>query len=1202
MTTAINPGRHEDLAVAQVPAGITLVGSELRSTNLERDAREPHLNSPYVGARALDVLDRVTNAIADLKRTRAWSFTGPYGSGKSTLSNLLDAFLGHDIGRQAEAQAAVEATSPGLATRLAQAREALAPKGFLGAVVTASREPLAATVHRALVTAAERKWKKRPPKAVAQALQACAEHEVPTTEDLLDALTALCDTGHPVLMIIDEFGKSLEYLAASGDSGSAENDVFLLQMLAEKGAGRSGLPLFIFTLQHLAFSDYAARSSAIQTKEWAKVQGRFEDITFAPNLGDAVHLLHRRLDQSAVSELGRRLIHSQAQAAADAWTDHALNAVVHISPEIFVGLYPLHPLTAVAAPLLAFQIGQHDRTLIGFLANDEPNTVRRAIEEASTSRPERASTVRLPQLYDYFFASGRTTILASANASRWLEVDNRLNEAHGLPLEDQDILKAIGVLNLIDVDGVLRATPAMIQFALNDPTDAANPEYFNVLQQRLQHLVETGFLTHRAYSNEYRVWQGTDVDIDARVKEIAVRVDPSHVADYLSKHLGTVLPTEVVAGAHTQRTGMLRYFRTAVSLQADKLDGPDVVSDAADGVIVFHLGKFDSRPLVNSPLPVLIGTTRDPVAVLEAGITLRALEDLRHEDDIDLVAGREIEERIAEISHDIGAKLDEAFNPRSAESTWYLWRSGQETRTEQWEPIEARSYAALVSAACDRVYSQTPHIRNEMAGRHELTSNGARARRVLLSDLVVKTGLPVLGYDTAKYSQERAMYHGVVEYLGLHRAVHEVDDAIQAESIATHGVSRPDPKKHPHVVPVWEVLERALTNAAEPTPVVDIYHQLMAPPYGVKAGVVPILMVAALILRGADVALFEEGNYCPRLSPEIIERLLADTGPDRFAIKAVPIGEGQRSLVVERLATALSVDMPRSRTARNPQLLAVTRAMLERVMVLTPYARYTRRLSPDALKVRQVLSAATDPDELIFSALPQALGLDPILATATKDKQTAESYVDRLTSALDDISHASEALRRDVVVALGEAFGISGDLRQLRTGLTEALGGFANASLEVDLQGFVSRVLNTSLPDEDWLDPIIIRLTNKALGDWADQDVENFPLRVKEMARRLDRVSHLYEVKETLLVPRAAEPKQIDTHLLTLTTPQGTEARTLIHMPKQSRSTADALVVSVIRQAEQQLGPGGARILLAALAERLAATDSDHDPLGKEKL
>ncbi|MFE2271084.1 ATP-binding protein [Streptomyces lavendulae] len=1188
-------------ATAQLPAGITLVGSELRSTNLERDVRERQLNSPYVGARALDVLERLTNAVGDLGRTRAWSFTGPYGSGKSTLSNLFDAFLGHDEARRTEAEAAVTATSPGYAARLVRVRDKLAPGGFLGAVATARREPLAATIHRALQTAVERRWKSRPPKAVAQALAQCAAREVPTAQDLEDLVTVLCDTA-PVLLILDEFGKSLEYVAAAGDAGDADSDVFLLQMLAEKGAGRSGLPLFIFTLQHLAFTDYAARSSAVQTQEWAKVQGRFEDITFAPNLGDAVHLMRRRLDLSAVGEPGLALIQEQARAAAEAWSDHALNSVVDISVETFAGLYPLHPLTAIAAPLLASQIGQHDRSLTGFLAGDEPNTVRRSLETLGSGAPERASTVRLPQLYDYFFASGRTTILASSNASRWLEVDMRLNEAHGLPAEDQEVIKVIGVLNLIDADGLLRATPSMIQFALHDPTDASDEGRFGALQERLSRLVAEGFVVHRAYSNEYRVWQGTDVDIDARVREVATRIQAADVVEYFSKHLGKVLPAAVVAGRHSQRTGMLRYFVTAVSHEGEKIDGPEVVKDAADGLIVYHLGALENRPAVNSPLPVLVGVTENPEAVLQAGIDLVALQELRDDDTIDHVAAREIAERAAEIAQSIGAQLDEAFSPRSSQSTWYLWHAAGDTNSEPDAVIEARSYASLVSQACERVYPFTPWVRNEMAGRHQLTSNGARARREVLTAMLQRSGVHILGFDPDNYSAERAMYHGVVEYLGLHRVAAEGGSDVDGDTILTHGISRPSADANESVMAAWEALEEALTNAKQPTPIVDIYQQLMAPPFGVKAGVVPILVVTALILRGEDIALFEEGNYCQRLTPEIIERLNVPY-PERFTVKAAPVGRGQRRLVVDGLAKALGVVPPRSRLARNPVLLSVTRTILGRVMDLEPYAVKTNRLSENALKIREVLEGATDPDKLIFTSLPEALGLEPIAADSVKDEDSAKEYPVRLIAALDDLSGASVALRQEVLQAIGNEFRLPAEIAPLRSGLSERLHGFANAPLELNLKGFVSRVLNESLADEDWLDPIVIRLTNKALGDWTDKDVASFPAKVKEIARALERVSHLYEAHDAPLPGQAtATPRQIETRLLTLTTPQGTEERTLIHMPKQSRQAADDLVVSVIRQAEKALGPDGARILLAALAERLAAADTDKAHETKEKL
>ena len=52
--------------------------------------------------------------------------------------------------------------------------------------------------------------------------------------------------------------------------------------------------------------------------------------------------------------------------------------------------------------------------------------------------------------------------------------------------------------------------------------------------------------------------------------------------------------------------------------------------------------------------------------------------------------------------------------------------------------LTARSLAGIVSAACDIAYPHTPHIRNEMLGRHQLTSQGAKARRELITAMLTR--------------------------------------------------------------------------------------------------------------------------------------------------------------------------------------------------------------------------------------------------------------------------------------------------------------------------------------------------------------------------------------------------------------------------------------------------------------------------------
>jgi energy-coupling factor transporter ATP-binding protein EcfA2 len=1172
LTRPSSPGK--DAENPRFPAGIRLVGSQMRSTNLERDVREP-LHDPYIGARAVDVFDRLAGALGDLRRTRAWSLTGPYGSGKSTLANIIHALLGDDEERRAQAEELLDQTSPGLGDRISNGRNTLTEHGFLGAVATARREPLTATLARALRTAAQRHWMgKETPTEVKAALADCADPDTAGPRSILEAVAALCDKA-PMLLVIDEFGKSLEHLAGHSEAVSARDDLFLLQEIAERSAGKQGHKLFLMTLQHMSFMDYAAHSGELQTREWAKIQGRFEDITFTPHLGDAVQLMRRRLDHTPVAEHGRKLIGSYAHAAEESWREHGLNAVVDLTANDFADLYPLHPLTAVAAPYLAAQIGQHDRSLASFLNSDEPNTVRRSLETYAQLAPSTVSTIRLPQLYDFFLDSGRTSLLASSNASRWIEVENRINEATGLSARDQEIMRAVGMLNLMDSDGALRATATMVYFALHDPQEPFDNDTYADLQRRLNRLEKVKqLLVLREFSGEYRVWQGTDVDIRTRVDEIIDNLDTPEVLRKLKDHL----PAAVVAGKHSQVTGMQRaLFVKATGPDSQMIQTLDLDSHA-DGLLVFHFGSLEDLPVVDTDLPVVLGLTEKPELVLKAAKRFVALQDLLLDTNLDHVARREISERAAVAKTELMEQLNLAFFPPSQHATWRLWVSGVPKDADEGEIIDGRSLSAYASIACDRAFPDSPHIRNEMLGRTELTSQGAKARRELLTAMLTRSGERYLGIT--KYPAERAMYSGALAYMGLHREnlAAPVDDA--ATSILPYGFSRPGPQ-HAHAQPVWEALEYALTDAHKRTSLDKIFQVLARPPYGVKQGVIPLLVVTALVIRSEDVALFEEGTYRPRLTADVVERIVK--APYRFEVKSTPVGDGLRASVVKKLTKALDVDTPRSQALRNPTLLAVARALLERVMVLTPYGRRTRRLSKDAVAVRNALLRAQDPDDLLFRLLPEALGMEPITLEMKKSTPENKGFAERLTAAIHEVSQADSALRSEVVEVISREFRLSTELPQMREELAARLKGFEGVYLSTELRGFVSIALNDTLDDEDWLEPMVVRLTNSALGDWTDTDAQAFSGRVREIAQALDRVSHLHQHRGE----DEDQEQTLATRLLTLTGRDGSEQRAMIYVPEKSQREAQELAVSAMRQAEEMLGADGARILLAALAQHV---------------
>src|SRR5450759_1279272 len=205
-----------------------------RSVSVENPSSVARVVDGYIPTeRALDMMTRIISATEREPKVRAWSITGPYGSGKSSFLALASALFGpSDVSQFGDAIRKLGKTAPVLAAEVDAARmRAGSPgKGYILALAAAGREPVNRVIARALLIGAETYWSGRGRKhSMFAELRELAKAEQPRPADIMRLFVDL-ERHAPVLLAVDEFGKVLEYAAADPIDG----DLYVLQLLAER--------------------------------------------------------------------------------------------------------------------------------------------------------------------------------------------------------------------------------------------------------------------------------------------------------------------------------------------------------------------------------------------------------------------------------------------------------------------------------------------------------------------------------------------------------------------------------------------------------------------------------------------------------------------------------------------------------------------------------------------------------------------------------------------------------------------------------------------------------------------------------------------------------------------------------------------------------------------------------------------------------
>jgi hypothetical protein len=446
----------------------------------------------------------------------------------------------------------------------------------------------------------------------------------------------------------------------------------------------------------------------------------------------------------------------------------------------------------------------------------------------------------------------------------------------------------------------------------------------------------------------------------------------------------------------------------------------------------------------------------------------------------------------------------------------------------QAHPLKIKNGRHLLeklSVLFDETYRKALHIHNELINRRNPSSAAAAARMRLIHGMFTHADAEFLGMDPAKKPPEMSMYLSVLKNTGLHQK---------------HGskwqIGQPDDKTDEkcHVIPTLRLIQEIVQRQPDSrVNIATLFAELRKPPYGVRDGIIPLLLTVFAISHEKDVAFYKDGTFLRELNGEAM--LVMTKAPERFEIQYFKI-EGVRAELFEQMLSVLQIKAPEEREA---ELLDVVTELCVFVTQLPVYVLNTKNLPPTALAVRDSILNSREPTKLLFTELPQACGFEPIRCDATATK-TALAFVKVLKIALDDLRAAFPELQERLRKVLRGAFDLPGTFQEFRTALVGCAEQVLFGVNEPKLRAFCLRLMDDNLPESDWLESLGSYLALKPPSKWHDIEEDAFNGELAQCATRFHRV-------ESIMFAGGKSPQNAVGIRLSITQANGVEHEQVVH-------------------------------------------------------
>lgn len=989
---------------------------------------------------------------------RAFTVTGPYGSGKSTLAALISGALGRNSShRQSTLNKFKNADS------LDETIERAFPyKNGWGVIkhVCGLNNPahsIAESVCNQLDCEISRL---NAPMSDTDCLKAI-------NNSIQEALKNL----DGVVILLDELGKALDY------QSSHDGDLYFFQELADL-AQKSEKPVIIIGFLHQAFNQYAKGKAALTQQEWAKVQGRYRDLSYNPTVDESLILI---ADSIRVEpEVEKRLLNKYT-GLVDSISTELPPAISATTP--LLNALPIDPLVSLLlGPISRRRFSQNERSIFGFLASSERYGFRWFLENEWS--PDSLHLYGPDLLWDYLETNLGHLINSSPDGKAWLEANDAIYRAGAKDGElYRKLTSLVALLTVFGQSFHLYATRELL-VKYYEGYGFERPEVEGVIDE----LEKSSVLIFRKKHNALFVFQGSDVDVNELIaSEVESIKDGVNWANECNS------ATHILASSHYHRTGAMRWTETtfveyaeAIS-QVDSKEQPKAGEPFSTFVLIGESLNHNELKKLSKEYPrLLLGSPKSTSKLKASAIESIAINNVfKREDRLahDHVAKKELNNRLSDARHRLSNELEALFSS----AKWFY----------KGESKGIAALSQLASLAADSMYNRSPTVINELVNRSKPSGNANSATNKLMLAMLNSEHESDLGFDENTFPPEKGIYLSVLKSKGWHQKtpcgyafVSDWSPELKAEFEDAYRL--------------WESGFNFIKSADKMVTLSELYEMWMRPPFGLTAGLCRIYALALLKSLEGKVAFYDKDStqsfiFIPQLDEVIVEKLHKHS--HEVAVRYFEIDSIQTN-VVRSIATAAELQ-----SKEDSNLLELAKHIVKLIHTLPPWVKKTSghlfdcedksvELSKEAKALRNSVLRANDPYKLVLEDIPEIFNIP-------NKGQGSEESIDelsvRLKSAIDELTSQHTLLVDAFKQIIRQE--LSGSFDQALAKRSERV---AKAAHRPSIKEFASR-LTGYINNKNSFEWVVSTALGAAERSWTDKHINNGLHEIYNLCRQFRR-------------------------------------------------------------------------------------------------